>query len=406
MQSHFLCFCSSLDSNAPLELLLLQSQASANLSSSVGEQSNLRLSRSGGAKVSELGFQVAFKEHRIVALMAGVAHVGADVTDVVADIIDTNVVVNDKSQKPLFSFAVITDVQYADIDDSQSFLGVPRFYRHSLESLHRAVDAWNRRGGLAFAIHFGDIVDGKCPKDKTRIAFDSVLSEFKAFRGGPVYHMIGNHCLYNLPRPELNQLLGIPPSTDSDSYYSFTPYPGFLFVVLDGYDVSALGWPVDHPHTKAALHLLETKNPNSDKNSPDGLSGTERRFVMFNGGLGEQQLKWLETVLEEATTFEQKVIICCHLPLHPGAAYPSTLLWNFEEVLQILHKFDCVLACIGGHAHEGGHVVDSHGVHHHVLEAVLECPPGTDAYGHVDVFPTHLSLHGTDRMASSEMYFK
>ncbi len=63
MQSHFLCFCSSLDSNAPLELLLLQSQASANLSSSVGEQSNLRLSRSGGAKVSELGFQVAFKEH-------------------------------------------------------------------------------------------------------------------------------------------------------------------------------------------------------------------------------------------------------------------------------------------------------------------------------------------------------
>jgi hypothetical protein len=230
MQSHFLCFCSSLDSNAPLELLLLQSQASANLNSSVCEQSNLQLSRSGSAKVSELGFQVASKEHRIVALMAGVAQVGADVTDVVADIIDTNVVVNDKSQKPLFSFAVITDVQYADIDDSQSFLGVPRFYRHSLESLHRAVDAWNRRGGLAFAIHFGDIVDGKCPKDKTRIAFDSVLSEFKAFRGGPVYHMIGNHCLYNLPRPELNQLLGIPRSTDSDSYYSFTPYPGFCLL--------------------------------------------------------------------------------------------------------------------------------------------------------------------------------
>jgi hypothetical protein len=40
---------------------------------------------------------------------------------------------------PLFSFGVLTDVQYADIPDGQSFGGTPRFYRHSLEGLRCAL---------------------------------------------------------------------------------------------------------------------------------------------------------------------------------------------------------------------------------------------------------------------------
>ncbi|KAG0603215.1 hypothetical protein M758_10G075900 [Ceratodon purpureus] len=309
-------------------------------------------------------------------------------------------------QKPLFSFGVITDIQYADIDDGRSFLGVPRYYRHALVGLRRAVEAWNQKGDLAFAIHFGDIVDGWCPKDQSRAAFERVIGELENFKGGRVYHMVGNHCLYNLPRQELNEIFGIPTTKEGQqSYYSFSPNPGFLFVVLDGYDVSALGWPEDHPHTKAAMEILNTRNPNEEKNSPDGLVGVERRFVKFNGGVGEEQLAWLEKTLQEATDAKQKVVICCHLPLDPGAAFPSTLLWNYDVLMEVVHKFNCVVACLGGHAHEGGHSVDSHGVHHHVLEAVLECPPGTDSYGYIAVYPDHLSLCGTDRMASTDMFF-
>ena len=310
------------------------------------------------------------------------------------------------SQKPLFSFGVITDIQYADIDDGRSFLGVPRFYRHALVGLRRAVEAWNKKGDLDFAIQFGDIVDGRCPKGQAKTSFARVTSELAKFRGGQVHHMIGNHCLYNLPRPELNEILHIPASGDGqDSYYSFSPHPQFLFVVLDGYDVSALGWPEDHPHTTAAVELLNTRNPNEDQNSPVGLVGVEQRFVKFNGAVGDAQLAWLETTLQEATDAKQKVVICCHLPLDPGAAEPSTLLWNFDVVMATVHKFQCVVACLAGHAHESGHSVDSHGIHHHVLEAVLECPPGSDAYGYIDVYPDHLSLCGTDRMASTDMFF-
>ena len=38
--------------------------------------------------------------------------------------------------------------------------------------------------------------------------------------------------LYNFPRAELNRRLLIP-GVDGGSYYSFSPHPGWLFVVID-----------------------------------------------------------------------------------------------------------------------------------------------------------------------------
>ncbi|XP_073388264.1 manganese-dependent ADP-ribose/CDP-alcohol diphosphatase-like [Physcomitrium patens] len=82
--------------------------------------------------------------------------------------------------------------------------------------------------------------------------------------------------------------------------------------------------------------------------------------------------------------------------MDPGASFSFALLWNYDVVLAVVHKFNCVVGCFAGHAHQGGHSVDSHSVHHHVLEAVLECPPGSDAYGYVNVFSHYLSLCDTD----------
>lgn len=69
-----------------------------------------------------------------------------------------------QGKQPLFSFGVISDVQYADISDGYSFIGVPRYYRHSIQVLQRAVQKWNNHGMLKFVMNFGDIVDGKCPQ--------------------------------------------------------------------------------------------------------------------------------------------------------------------------------------------------------------------------------------------------
>ncbi|KAJ8772270.1 hypothetical protein K2173_027447 [Erythroxylum novogranatense] len=304
---------------------------------------------------------------------------------------------------PLFSFGVISDVQYADIPDGKSFLGIPRYYRHSFSVLQRAIETWNNQQKHIFVINFGDIVDGFCPKDQSLNAVRKVVTEFEKFKG-PVYHLIGNHCLYNLPREKLLPLLKIE-SFDAHAYYDFSPAPGFRIVVLDGYDISAIGWPPDNPNTLQALLFLRKKNPNSDKNSPEGLLGLERRFLMFNGAVGRKQMEWLDNVLQEAMKLNQKVIVCCHLPLDPGVSCREALLWNYDEVLNVIHQYDCVKACLSGHDHKGGHSIDSHGVHHRSFEAALECPPGTDAFGYIDVYDDRLILVGADRMKSTSMLF-
>uniref|UniRef100_A0ACD6AL93 Uncharacterized protein n=1 Tax=Avena sativa TaxID=4498 RepID=A0ACD6AL93_AVESA len=304
------------------------------------------------------------------------------------------------AKEPLFSFGVIADVQYADIPDGRSFLGVPRYYRHSITVLQRAVRSWNsHKAGLKFCVNFGDIVDGFCPRDRSLSAVQAVVAEFDRFHGGPAYHMLGNHCLYNLPRSELVSVLRMP----GRAYYDFSPWPGYRFVVLDAYDFSTVGWPRDHPVALAARRFLEERNPNSDKNSPTGLTGEDRRFVMFNGGVGEEQLRWLDGALRSAARRGETVVVCSHLPLHPGAVSPAGLMWNYEEALAVVHRHGCVAACLAGHDHKGGYAVDARGVHHRTLEAALECPPGTDAFGRVDVFPGRLSLAGSGRMASTDM---
>ncbi|XP_051133179.1 manganese-dependent ADP-ribose/CDP-alcohol diphosphatase-like [Andrographis paniculata] len=313
-----------------------------------------------------------------------------------------NGVVNPQRKQPLASIGIISDVQYADIPDGYSFLGVPRYYRHSLLVLQRAVQKWNDQK-LKCAINFGDIVDGYCPKDQSLTVVKKVVGEFNRFNG-PVHHMIGNHCLYNLPRDKLLPLLNIP-GRDSRAYYDFSPVPEYRFVVLDGYEISAIGWPKDHPNTIKAMNFLHERNPNPDKNNPNGLVGRDRRFLMFNGAVGREQIEWLNKVLRDATDSEQRVVVCCHLPLDPQASSNEALLWNHGEVLDVIHRYGCVKACLAGHDHKGGYAVDSYGVHHRILEAALECPPGTDAFGRIDLFDDRLALVGTGRLKSQELVF-
>ena len=100
-------------------------------------------------------------------------------------------------------------------------------------------------------------------RGRRRMCIGDRLSAFEV-AGCPTYHTLGNHCLTNLPRAELNKALSIPPtpSGDGGSFYAFVPAAGWRFVVLDSYDVSLLGWPPGHPRHQAAEALLHARNPN------------------------------------------------------------------------------------------------------------------------------------------------
>lgn len=54
---------------------------------------------------------------------------------------------------------------------------------------------------------------------------------------------------------------------------------------------------------------------------------------------------------------------------------------------------------------QDGYTVDQHGVHHRVLDAVLETEPGKDCYGWIDVYSNYLDLVGVGDLQSQKMPF-
>lgn len=186
-----------------------------------------------------------------------------------------------------------------------------------------------------------------------------------------------------------------------------------------------------------------------NKNSPEGLEDVNKRFVKFGGGVSNTQLEWLGDELAGAHAAQQRVIVFCHLPLHPGTAYGPCLLWNYEEVLGVMHAAGNVVATFSGHSHQvscnqphsgtrntvfwrttyrlpyrslqlasffskmalptalqDGYARDEAGIHHRTLAGVVETPPVQDCYGWVDVYEDHLQLTGAGALESVTMPFR
>lgn len=187
-------------------------------------------------------------------------------------------------QTPLFTFGVIADIQYADIDDGYNFHRTRRrYYRSSLQLLRNAQESWSESAVKPeFILQLGDIIDGyNKGQDASDRALDTVLREFGS-SPVEVHHVWGNHEFYNFSRSALlRSKLNSTPHNDSspggaqagsDIYtYHFSPFPGFTFVVLDAYDVSLLGREKSSEQYSDAMNLIKQYNNNEDLNQPPGM---------------------------------------------------------------------------------------------------------------------------------------
>lgn len=225
--------------------------------------------------------------------------------------------------------------------------------------------------------------------------------------------MIGNHCLYNLDRHTLINTLGMTGEAAEEEegsllYYSHLAAPGVRLVVLDGYDVS-FSWPAGTKKGDLAREMLakgRLRCQHDNVNSPAKLEGLAKRWVAFNGAVGETQVNWLKGVLAAAKSEKERVILISHNPLHPKAAAPQCLLWNHQEILDVLARYTDTLAlCLAGHSHAGGFCRDDAGIAHRCLEAIVECPPGTTAHGILHVFADRVEIEGSGGMYSQTIYF-
>lgn len=256
----------------------------------------------------------------------------------------------DASTAPLFSFGVVSDVQYADKDTAGS-----RHYRDSLAKLDDCLGFWNA-APLDFVIQLGDLVDsGGLPTlDKTWAAYARARAK--------TYSVLGNHD-FVAPRDQVISALHMP-----SAYYSYRRR-GWRFVVLDGMNVSIDGgWPKDDPH------FLEGQRINAGlEQSGSPIAGE------WNGAVGEEQRRWLADELAEAAARREKVIVFCHLPTLPGSCRPDLLLWDHDEVVALLDACPTLVSYMCGHDHHGGYG-ERNGVHYMTFPGMVERAAGDSSF--------------------------
>ncbi|XP_022089438.1 manganese-dependent ADP-ribose/CDP-alcohol diphosphatase-like isoform X2 [Acanthaster planci] len=323
-------------------------------------------------------------------------------------------------------------IQYADLDNRLNSVGThTRYYRNALALLKEAVDCWT--GDIFvlrpdFVMQLGDIIDGfnnKGGKAQSLLSLAAVLGQFNRLPCF-VHHVLGNHEFYNFTRAELmnSRLFSgadfemaprdpkchcfdiICNVEGTSAYYHFSPAPGFRFVVLDTFSESIIGHDDMCPISQESLRLVCSINKNEDLDSSAGLKISEKRYLSFNGALGEKQLEWLEGVLQEACFAKEKIVLFGHVPIYPINGDHADLLWDYQEALKILCSYRCVVAAFAGHTHHFSHCVDkTSGIHFVNLPGIVEVPPGSNGFGTVQVFSDRLLLYGVGQTGNLEMMF-
>ncbi len=272
-----------------------------------------------------------------------------------------------ETDKPLFRFGVLADVQYAD----QPPLG-SRYFRQALDKLRECVEDFNRRD-LAFVVQLGDLID----RDFNN--FNPVLAELRQLRT-PVYHVLGNHDYHVLDHDKPL----IRPTLELDAAYYESTIGKWRLIFLDGNDLSIPATTTDSPRRTTVQEMIyrlaKDHRPNANE---------------CNGAIGGKQLTWLSDRLERATRQGESVLLFCHYPLSP--LNEGTLL-NWEEVLRVISRYNCAKAWFCGHYHAGNYQRHQH-IHLLNFKGMLETER-ENSYAVVSVYRDTLVIEGLGREPS------
>lgn len=265
------------------------------------------------------------------------------------------------SEKKIFSFGVVADIQYADIKKIGK-----RDYRNSLKKEEKCIEIFNSQN-LAFVISLGDMIE------RDYKSYDKpleILSNLKA----PLYNVIGNHDWEvddNL-KGEVKKRLH-----NKKGYFKFE-VEEVVFIVLDGSDISTFA------HVKGS-RKYDFAMAKFEEMKKEGLNNA----YTWNGGMGNKQYNWLAALLKKADKLNKKVIIFCHWPLLPEV---GTQLWDNKKILDLIDNHNSVVAWIAGHHHEGNYVKYKN-VHHLTLKGLVEAQSETSC-GIIEMYADKLVLKG------------
>ncbi|RNE95444.1 serine/threonine protein phosphatase [Trypanosoma conorhini] len=277
-------------------------------------------------------------------------------------------------RRPLLSIGVLSDIQYADkVEKSR------RYYRRSPAKVEHAVREMNaNRSHLDLVVHLGDTVNHNIESNLPVI--DSLLKQLQF----PFFQVLGNHDFFQLSdarRDGVPRLLGMPAR-----YYSLQAGEGgvFLLIVLDGTDLSVFATRPGTARRDEATAMLHRHR-------------RRKNALAVNGGIGEEQMRWLRMQLEYAVARRLAVLVFCHFPMYP---YEKQLnLWNDKEVVRLLSNYSCVAAVISGHTHRweyeqlvAAHKEGDFTIHFVTFGGMVQSP--FTSWGFIEAYATELHLYG------------
>jgi manganese-dependent ADP-ribose/CDP-alcohol diphosphatase len=270
------------------------------------------------------------------------------------------------SQGPLFSFGIITDVQYCNCEPAGT-----RFYKTSPARLREALSSL-KSNSVDFVFNLGDLID------RNYESFKPMLRIIDS-SGIKTYHLLGNHDFNVENRFKKKIPLPIP---EKEGYYSFV-HQNFRFIVLNGNELSTYA-TTSKSSIKEANDYISALRFEGSPNSQD-----------WNGGMSPQQLKWLESQLDEATVNSESVFIFSHFPVYPENEHN---LLNYKDVLYLLKKYTNIIAYFAGHNHAGNYG-NQNKTHFVTLRGMVETD-NTNSFSWVEVFDNKIWIHGSGREKS------
>lgn len=254
------------------------------------------------------------------------------------------------------SFALITDIHYADKDTAGT-----RHYRDSLRKTRQFAEILAPRKS-AFAVELGDIVDGAAKPIEARY-LRTIDAEFAAV-GVACHYVIGNHDVATFSKDEFLSLAG-----GKAPWYSFD-HGLWHFVILDA------NFNADFtPYAAGNFSWTETYVP------PD-------------------ELDWLAGDLAAAAN--RKTVCFIHQNLHNEDNDHGVK--NAPAVRTVLEQVGTVAAVFQGHMHTGGYAAIN-GIHYLTLKATVE--DDSPAFALVTLNPRGgITVEGFGREESREMAFR
>lgn len=273
-------------------------------------------------------------------------------------------------EKPRIEFGLVPDAQYCDCDISGT-----RYYRNSLDKLQEATQTFNEEN-VDFTVQTGDLID------RNTSSFDDILPIYNMIEG-PKYHVLGNHD-FPLTTDYITDILDMP-----NQYYDFKQ-KNFRFIVLDTNDLSLYANPKDSEKYQQSQEMYNAIKA-------EGASNAQT----WNGGVGDEQLEWLRSVLKKSAKTNEQVIVIGHMPLYPENNHN---VWNDKDVIKELEAAGNVVAYFNGHNHAGNYGFKN-GIHYVNLKGMVETAD-TNSYSIVRVFKDHIELDGFGREPDRELYFK